>query len=252
MVKFMKLKSLKSMNVLFVIVIIFLIGFIVSLIKKYEGFNTDFPQSRYKPYKSTPIPTARDGTSFLSPDIDGNCPSGFDRDKTNPDSLCHAKCAQGKFYYNDDELFNKPYGCVILNTSYPQTNYSKASYPFAQDNKTNIISPDIDAKCPSYFDLDLRSGLCYTKCPIIEQKFYGEIGCIKLNTTYSQADYTGSPDNPYPIAADKNTTYVSPTSNAECPDEYILDYPSGLCHSPCPKGTKFNGDKSGTTIVGCG
>lgn len=262
MLKFMKLKPLKllkfkntSNSLLFVTVIVIMIflisGFIVNSIKNYEGFNTEYPQSRYKPYKSTPLPTARDGTSFISPDIDGDCPDGFERDKTDPNSLCHATCKEGKFYYDDTKGFNTPYGCVVLNTAYPQTNYSKASYPFAKDNKTNIVSPDIDAKCPEYFDLHLTSGLCYTNCPVIDEKFYGEIGCVKLDTNYLQSNHIGTEEKPYPISADEYSNYVSPTSNAECPKDFTLDYPSGLCHTKCYAGTKFNGNKSGSTVIGC-
>jgi hypothetical protein len=253
MLKFIKMKSTKCMKLntlIYIFIIIILFGFTVTLIKNYEGFNTDFPQTRYKPYKSTPIPIARDGTSFLSPDIDGNCPSGFERDKTNTNSLCHAVCKEGKFYYDDSTVGGKPYGCVVLNTEYPQTNYSKATYPFAKDQKTNIVSPNIDATCPNMFDLDLTSGLCYTNCPT-DKKFYGQVGCVKLNTSYLQSNYTGTEDNPYPIAADQKTEYVSPTSNAECPNGFTLDYPSGLCYTTCRAGTKFNGDRSGSTIVGC-
>jgi hypothetical protein len=240
-----KLKKIKSNIMLFIIFLlfIFIIGF-----KTYEGFNTDFPQSRYKPYKTTAIPTAMDGTPYLSPDENGNCPNGFQRNKSNPNSLCHGVCKTGDFYYDDSKVFSNAYGCVKLNTSYPQKNYSSATYPFAKDGKTNIVSPTIDAKCPNYFDLDLISGLCYTKCDV-DHKFYGNIGCVKLNTTYPQSNYDDK--NPYPIAADQQTKYVSPTSNAICPNGFMLDYKSGLCHSPCPSNKKFNGERSELTIVGC-
>jgi len=212
--------------------------------KQLEGFNTDYPQSRYKPSTSTPIPTALDGTPYLSPDKTGACPSDYQRDETNPNSLCHAPCKEGKFYKTEGHT----YGCVLLNTDYPQSNYSKATYPFAQDTKTNIVSPSIDAICPKYFDLDLRSGLCYTKCKEGET-FYGEVGCAKLNTYYPQSSYDGT--NPQPTAADGTTKYVSPTSTAKCPKNFVLDYTSGLCHTECPSGTKFNGNKSGSSIIGC-
>lgn len=213
--------------------------------KTYEGFNTDYPQKKYSPSTDKPIPSALDGTSYISPDSNGDCPSGFERDETDPNSLCHGGCNQGKFYNVDKNV----YGCVILNNDYPQQNYSSASYPFAQDKKTNIVSPNIDATCPKYFNLDIRSGLCYTTCKE-GQTFYGEIGCALLNTQYSQTEYDGS-NNPYPIAEDGNTKFVSPTSNALCPKNFSLDYSSGLCYTECPTGTKFNGNKSGSSIIGC-
>lgn len=242
--KLMKIfKSFKSISMLLIIFILFIV--IIGLIKTYEGFNTDFPQSRYSPSTKTPIPTALDGTPYLSPDSNGNCPSSFERNTNDSNSLCHPSCKEGEFYYNDSTV----YGCVLLNKDYPQTKYSKENYPFAEDQTTNIVSPTIDAKCPTYFDLDIKSGLCYTKCNG-ENKFYGKAGCVKLNTNYLQTSYDGS-NNPYPIAADGTTTYVSPTSNAICPEKYSLDYKSGLCHTECPSGTKFDGKKSGSTIVGC-
>ena len=249
--KLMKLfKSFKMTSMLFIIFILFV--FMFGLIKTYEGFNTDYPQSRYSPSTKTPIPTALDGTPYLSPDTNGNCPSTFERNKTESNSLCHASCKEGDFYYDDDQV----YGCVLLNNLYPQTKYSKENYPFAEDKKTNIVSPTIDAKCPKYFDLDIRSGLCHTKCSE-GNKFYGQAGCALLNTNYLQTTYDGSDnvhdasDNPYPIAADGTTTYISPTSNAICPKNYSLDYNSGLCHTECPSGTKFDGKKSGSNIIGC-
>lgn len=240
---FKSFKSFKMTSMLFIIFILFVVVF--GLIKTYEGFNSDYPQSRYSPSTNTPIPIALDGTSYLSPDKNGNCPNGFERDQSNSNSLCHPACKEGEFYYDD----NKVYGCVLLNKLYPQTKYSKENYPFAEDQKTNIISPTIDAKCPKYFDLDIRSGLCHTKCNE-ENKFYGKAGCAKLNTNYLQTTYDGT-NNPYPITSDGTTTYVSPTSNAICPTNFVLDYKSGLCHTECPSGTKFSGDKSGSTIVGC-
>lgn len=245
MMKMMKMNSLKIHHIMIIILLVYIIIFIYGLIKTYEGFNTDFPQSRYKPTTSTPIPVALDGTPYLSPKNNGECPTDFQRDESDPNSLCHAKCKNGKFYYDD----TKVYGCVSLNTSYPQSNYSKENYPFAKDSKTNIISPTVDAKCPKYFELDLKSGLCYNKCKG-EQKFYGEAGCVKLNTSYSQNTYDGS-SNHYPTAADGETNYVSPTSTATCPDTFLLDYSSGLCYTECPSGTKFSGDRSGSTVVGC-
>jgi hypothetical protein len=238
------IKCITTMKPIFILFILFIFIFMIG-IKTYEGFNSDFPQSRYSPSTTTPIPTALDGTPYLSPDKNGNCPSEFERDQSNPESLCHGVCKQGNFYYKD----NKAYGCVLLNKDYPQTNYSKENFPFAKDQKTNIVSPTIDATCPKYFDLDLKSGLCYTKCNG-DTTFYGEVGCLKLNTKYSQTIYDAS-KNPYPIAADNETKYVSPTSSAKCPDDFSLDYKSGLCYTECPSGKKFSGDKSGSTIVGC-
>ncbi len=242
-IKFTKL--LKRKNRYIIAVALFLFLFLCFLYKTYEGFNSDYPQSRYKPSTTTAIPTALDGTPYISPNKDGSCPPDFVRDQTETNSLCHISCKEGKFYNTD----KKVYGCVLLNTEYPQTNYSSASYPLAKDNKTNIVSPTIDAKCPNYFNLDLRSGLCYTKCKE-DYTFYGEVGCAKLNTSYLQHAYDGS-DNPYPIAGDGETKYVSPTTTAICPDNFSLDYSSGICHTECPSGTKFNGKKSGSTIVGC-
>jgi hypothetical protein len=247
MFKFKTLKKIKKMkiNIILILFLLILLFFLFFVYKTYEGFNSEYPQSRYKPSTTTAMPTALDGTPYVSPDKNGACPSDFERDQTNPKSLCHAVCKEGKFYHID----NKVYGCVLLNTAYPQTNYSTATYPYAKDNKTNIVSPTIDAKCPNYFDLDLRSGLCYTKCNG-DDIFYGEAGCAKLNTKYLQTIYDGS-DNPYPIAADGTTKYISPTSTASCPNKFSLDYSSGICHTECPSGTKFNGKNSGSTIIGC-
>jgi hypothetical protein len=236
-------KSLKRMKIYIVVILIFI--FLCLVYKTYEGFNSDYPQSRYKPATDTAMPTALDGTPYVSPDKNGLCPSEFERDENNPNSLCHASCKEGKFYNSD----TKVYGCVLLNTAYPQGNYSNETYPVAKDSKTKIVSPTIDAKCPKYFDLDLRSGLCYTKCND-DYKFYGEAGCAKLNTSYSQNNYDDI-ENPYPIAADGTTKYVSPTSTVTCPNKFSLDYSSGICHTECPSGTKFDGKKSGSTITGC-
>lgn len=237
------IKSIKSFKITSMILIIFILFVLtIGFIKTYEGFNTDFPQSKYKPNRTTSIPTAMDGTPYLSPDENGNCPNGFQRDRTNINSLCHGACPKGKFYYDDSKVFSNAYGCVQLNTSYPQTKYSKATYPFAKDGKTNIVSPTIDAKCPQFFELDISSGLCYTKCDV-GFNFYGVIGCAKLNSSYPQSSYNN--DNPIPTADDKTTRFVSPTSTAICPANFVLDYKSGICHTPCPQGKKFSGDQSG-------
>lgn len=232
-------KSFKSTSMLLIIFILFIVIF--GFIKTYEGFNTDFPQSKYKPNRTTPIPTAVDGTPYLSPDEKGNCPNGFQRDQNDPNSLCHGACQRGNFYYDDSKVFSNAYGCVQLNTSYPQTNYSKGDFPFASDGKTNIVSPTVDAKCPKFFDLDLNTGLCYTKCDV-GHNFYGAIGCVKLNTSYPQSSYNNK--NPFPTA-DDGTRYVSPTASATCPNGFLLDYRSGLCNTPCPAGKKFSGDQTG-------
>jgi len=239
--KLMKLKSFKSFKIISILIIFILFIIIIGFIKTYEGFNTDFPQSKYKPNRTTPIPTAVDGTPYLSPDENGNCPNGFQRDKNNVNSLCHGECPKGNFYYDDSKVFSNAYGCVQLNTSYTQTNYSKGTYPFAKDGKTNIVSPTTDAKCPQLFELDISSGLCYTKCDV-GFNFYGDIGCIRLNTSYPQSSYN---NQTIPTAEDGITKYVSPTSNAICPKNFLLDYKSGLCYTPCQSGKKFSGDKSG-------
>ena len=233
---------MKSFKLTCILIIFILFIVIIGFIKTYEGFNTDFPQSKYKPNRKTPIPTAVDGTPYVSPNEKGDCPNGFQRDRTNPNSLCHGACSKGNFYYDDTKMFNNAYGCVKLNTSYPQKNYPKADYPFAKDGKTNIVSPTTDAKCPKFFELDLNTGLCYTKCDV-GFNFYGEIGCVRLNTSYPQSSYNN--ENPYPTAEDGTTRYVSPTSTATCPYNFLLDYRSGLCHTRCGPGKKFSGDQSG-------
>ena len=213
------------------------------LYKSYEGFNVDYPQEKYVPYTDLPIPTAQDGTLYISPDSNGSCPIGFERDNyTN--SLCHKKCKEGKFYVENESV----YGCIPINIDYPQENYD-SNYPFAEDKKTYIVSHK-NAKCPDNFVLDTTSGLCHTVCPT-GQSFYGKYGCVKLNTNYSQTTYDGS-NNVYPISEDGYTTFVSPTSTAKCPEgeNFVLDYQSGLCHTKCESGI-FNGKRSGSSIIGC-
>lgn len=237
------MKSFKSFKITTMLLVIFILCVVIfGCIKTYEGFNTDFPQSKYKPNRTTSVPTAIDGTPYLSPDEKGNCPNGFQRDRTNPNSLCHGACPKGNFYYDDSKIFSNAYGCVQLNTEYPQKNYSKSTYPFAKDGKTSIVSPTIDAKCPQSFELDISSGLCYTKCDV-GFNFYGKIGCVKLNTSYPQKSYNDK--NPIPTAEDGTTRYVSPSSTAICPSNFLLDYRSGLCHTQCPPGKKFSGDQTG-------
>lgn len=231
---------------IFIIIILFILFLWLSY-KSYEGFNNQYPQRKYTPSTNIPIPTALDGTSYMSPDSNGDCPSGFKRDITDENSLCNGGCSKGKFYHVDDQV----YGCVTLNTDYPQSDYdSNSLFPFADDKKTNIVSPTSTAKCPDKFVLDIRSGLCHTQCPNDKQKFYGQKGCIILNNNWSQTQYDGS-DNPYLIAEDKKTKFVSPTSTAKCPKNFNLDYTSGICHTECRSGTKFNGEKSGSIIIGC-
>lgn len=239
----MKRKIFKQMPI-FLIGLAF-IAFIIITYKTYEGFNSDYPQKKYSPSTDKPIPNALDGTRYISPDSNGDCPSGFERDQSKSESLCHAPCEKGSFYNVD----NKIYGCVLLNKKYPQEKYSTETYPYAEDKKTNIVSPSIDGRCPKFFELDIKTGLCHTKCNK-EEMFYGNIGCLKINTNYSQTNYDGS-RNPYPIAEDSKTKYVSPTSSALCPKKFSLDYISGLCYTDCPAATKFNGTKSGSSIIGC-
>ena len=212
--------------------------------KLNEGFNTDYPQKNYIPSTQDPIPSTPDGTSYMSPDVNGLCPSGFERDMNNVNSLCHTPCTTGDFYNVDNTI----YGCVKLNDAYPQNAHGN-SFPFAKDNKTNIISPTIDAKCPKNFILDTKSGLCHTKCNE-EKIFYGELGCLLLNTEYSQTTYDGS-NNPYLISEDTTTKYVSPTSSGICPKGFVLDYPSGLCYTQCESNKKFSATKTSKSIIGC-
>ena len=231
-----------------IIIFVLLCIFIMITYKTYEGFNIDYPQNHYSPSTDKPIPTALDRiTSYMSPDSAGECISGFQRDKTNENSLCHSQCKENeKFYHVNKNV----YGCLILNKEYSQEKYSSSNYPLAEDKKTNIVSPNIDGTCPNYFNLDIKSGLCYTKCTNDAQTFYGKVGCVKLNTEYSQSKYDGTA-NPYPIAEDGNTRFVSPNSSGICPTNFFLDYSKGLCHNECQSGKKFNGDKSGSSIIGC-
>lgn len=260
----LKLKSkLKSKNlILFLLVLLFLLILLIFIFKEnkiFEGlseYNTDFPQINYSPNNDNPIPTALDGTAYISPDSTGQCPKGFERDQSDINSLCHGKCKPGQNFYKLDSTV---YGCVALNRDYDQKNYSPSNnkpYPIADDTKTSYVSPNLDAKCPVHFKLDTKSGLCHTACTN-KQLFYGMnpysksvIGCTLISTAYPQTQYDGS-DNHYPITNDGTTQYVSPTSNALCPKNFVLDYPSGLCHTQCKDNKKFNGDKSGNSIIGC-
>jgi hypothetical protein len=213
--------------------------------KSYEGFNATYSQSKYSPTTDIAIPKAPDGTSYISPDKDGKCPGGFERDQSDVNSLCHAPCkmADAKFYVPD----GKPVGCSVLDMNYTMEN---EQYQFAKDKKTNIVSPQKDGSCPKNFKLDLKSGLCHTLCANGNQTFFGALGCMILNKDFSQTKY-GSTDSPYPIAEDGNTRYVSPTPNAECPEGFSLDFESGLCYTTCTDSKTFNGKKSGTGIIGC-
>lgn len=208
-----------------------------------EGFNNQYPETKYIPHTEVPIPNALDGTPYLSPYSNGKCPEGMVRNINDPDSLCNRECKQGKFYKVDDTV----YGCVSLNTDYPQINNPK--YVLADDQKTYFVSPTIDAVCPNLFNLDTKTGLCHTKCGENE-KFYGKIGCVSLNTKYPQSQYDVS-NNPFPYTEDTQTQFVSPTSSALCPKGFYLDYSSGLCHTKCPSDKKFNGETSGASIIGC-
>lgn len=211
----------------------------------YESFNSDFPQKNFSPNTDKPLPTALDGSTYMSPDSSGKCPDGFERNMKDDNSLCHPECKFGKFY----KANNKVYGCIELNKKFPQEDYANGTFPYAEDKKTSIVSPTADGTCPSNFELDIKSGLCYTKCKD-NSTFFGEMGCLILNTKFSQADYDGS-DNPYLLAQDQKTKIISPTSSAICPSNFMLDYTSGLCHTECPERTKFNGTVSGQTVVGC-
>ena len=226
-----------------IIIIILLFVLFVLFIYTREGFNNDYPESKYSPNSELQLPMALDGTTYVSPDSEGNCPEGMQRDLTDIDSLCNGGCKQGKFYRVDDTV----YGCILLNKDYPQHKYPKNI--LADDKKTYYVSPTSDARCPKFFDLDTKSGLCHTKCRE-NANFYGTLGCALLNTTYSQGQYDGS-DNPYPYAEDNTTQFVSPTSTAVCPKGFYLDYSSGLCHTKCPSGKNFNGETSGSSIIGC-
>lgn len=213
--------------------------------KTYEGFNSDFPQKNYSPNTDKPLPTALDGSSYMSPNSDGKCPDGFERNLNDDNSLCHPKCNFGKFYSTKDKV----YGCVSLNKKYPQEEYVKSNFPYAKDKKTSIVSPTSEGICPQNFELDIKSGLCHTKC-IENGTFYGEMGCLILNTKFPQSEYDGS-NNQYLLAQDQKTKIVSPTSAALCPTGFTLDYTYGLCHTECPARTKFNGTVSDATVIGC-
>ena len=232
---------------LIIIIILFIILLVLcyNTYKTYENFNADFPQKQYSPHTDKPLPTALDGSSYMSPDSDGKCPDGFERDMKDENSLCHPKCKFGNFYAAN----NKVYGCMDLNKKYPQEDYANGTFPYANDKKTNIVSPTVKAICPSNFELDIKSGLCHTKCNT-DSKMFGEMGCLILNTKFSQSDYDGS-NNPYLLAQDQKTKIVSPTSSALCPSGFMFDYTAGLCHTQCPERTNFNGTTSGETVVGC-
>lgn len=218
---------------------------VVLCYKTYENFNADYPQKQYSPHTTKQLPKALDGSTYMSPDSEGKCPDGFERNMKDDNSLCHPECKFGKFYSAN----NKVYGCVELNKKYPQEDYTNGAFPYAEDKKTSIVSPGVDAVCPSNFELDIKSGLCHTKCTD-NSTFFGEMGCLILNTKFSQSKYDGS-NNPYPLAQDQKTKIVSPTSLAECPSKFVFDYTTGLCHSECSDNTKFNGTVSGSSVVGC-
>lgn len=226
-----------------IIFLLFVLFLLFGFVYIKEGFNTQYPESKYSPNTELQIPIALDGKPYISPDSNGKCPKGMVRDINDIDSLCNGGCNEGKFYKVDDTV----YGCMLLNKNYPQTKYPK--YVLADDKKTYYVSPTMDARCPKFFNLDPKTGLCHTKCGDKEQ-FYGKIGCALLNTTYSQGQYDGS-NNPYIYAEDNTTQFVSPTSSAMCPKGFYLDYSSGLCHTKCPSGKKFNGETSGLSIIGC-
>jgi len=227
-----------------IIIILFVLFVLFGLFAYTEGFNNEYPESNYTPNTELQFPMALDGkTTYVSPDSKGNCPEGMKRDINDIDSLCNGGCDQGKFYKADDIV----YGCMLLNKDYPQIKYPK--YILADDKKTYYVSPTIDARCPKLFNLDTKTGLCHTKCGEKEQ-FYGTLGCSLLNTNYSQGQYDGS-NNPYLYAEDNITQFVSPTSTAVCPKGFVLDYSSGLCHTKCPSGKKFNSETSGSSIIGC-
>ena len=214
----------------------------------YEGFNTDYNQDKYSPYTDKPIPTARDKvTTYLSPDTNGNCPPDYTRDVNDVDSLCHSKCKPGAKFYSADGMVH---GCSNLITFLPPIiKDDKIRGYFASDKKTSFLSPKPNGSCPENFTLDTKSGLCHTECEDSRATFYGAIGCSLLNTEYKQSKY-GTKDEPYPVADDEKTKYVSPTSSATCPPKFILNHASGLCHTPCSSGT-FVGERSGMNIPGC-
>jgi len=225
-------------------IIIFLLFVLFGLfLYTTEGFNNQYPETKYIPNTEVPLPTALDGTPYVSPYSNGTCPEGMIRNINDPDSLCNRGCKNGNFYKVDDIV----YGCVSLNTEYPQIN--NPTHVLADDKKTYIVSPTIDATCPKFFNLDTKSGLCHTKCGENE-KFYGKIGCVALNTKHPQSQYDVS-KNEFPYAEDNTTQFVSPTSTAVCPNGFALDYFSGFCHTKCSSNKKFNGELSGSSIIGC-
>jgi hypothetical protein len=62
--------------------------------------------------------------------------------------------------------------------------------------------------------------------------------------------YVSIKEKIHPTTEDGNNLIVSPTSSGVCPEGFNLDYASGLCHTPCEKGT-FYGTKSGSKVTGC-
>ena len=231
-----------------IVIILLLALFIYISYRSYEGFNTKYKQEKYSPNTDKPIPTALDKvTTYVSPDANGNCPPDYTRDRNDEDSLCHSACKSGGSFYSAD---GDVQGCSVLNMNFPaQKNNDKTIMHFASDKKTTFVSPKPNGACPDKFKLDVKSGLCHTACEDSRATFYGPIGCSLLNTDYQQSKY-GTTDNPYLVATDEKTKYVSPTSSAECPTDFILDHKSGLCYTPCSSGT-FNGQKNGTNIPGC-
>ena len=231
-----------------IVIIILLVLFVYISYRSYEGFNTDYNQEKYSPNTDKPIPTALDKiTTYVSPDVNGNCPPDYTRDRNDVDSLCHSPCKPGAKFYSVDGLVQ---GCSILELRLPpQIINNKPRGYFASDKKTSFFSPKPNGSCPENFKLDTKSGLCHTECEDSRATFYGPIGCSLLNTEYRQSRY-GTTDEPYPVADDEYTKYVSPTSSATCPQGFILNHASGLCHTPCSSGT-FSGDRSGMKITGC-
>jgi len=231
-----------------IVIIILLVMFVYISYTSYEGFNTSYNQEKYSPNTDKPIPTALDKTTtYVSPDVNGNCPPDYTRDRNNIDSLCHSKCKSGAKFYSVDGGVQ---GCSILEMRFPpKNNNGKTTMHFATDKKTSFVSPKSDGSCPENMKLDTNSGLCHTECEDSRATFYGVLGCSLLNTEYRQSKY-GTSDDPYPVADDENTKYVSPTSSATCPPNFILNHASGLCHTKCSSGV-FNGERTGTNIQGC-
>jgi hypothetical protein len=228
-----------------IIIAILLFLFIYISYVSVEKFNTSYKQSNYSPNTNEPIPIALDKvTKYLSPDLNGDCPSFYQRDKNDENSLCHSQCYEDAKFYNVDGYIH---GCVVLNTQFPPKKDGGSS--IAKDKKTRIISPESNGSCPKDFTLDVSSGLCYYPCADSTKTFYGELGCLILNKEYPQTKY-GTSSIPFPLADDGKTQYVSPTPDAKCPENFKIDIPSGLCHIDCSFGM-FNGDKYGSTIVGC-